>query len=179
MYKILYKSIVSSCASAYRIPRIKRPGRLKNRLIDWLMVFYAQAAIFQLFSGDEHEMDDKMNMNDDEMKMGWDKRPIRSTTLDCHWKKGGWVGSGNLAFCSGTKPTLFRNLQKGSLTCEERGIFPHTVHHYGLRSGFPYYGLTTPACRMPGVPHSTTWGTHPSCSVGRAPWPLARVLSAI
>ena len=31
-------------------------------LIDWLMVFYAQAAIFQLFSGDEREMDDKMNM---------------------------------------------------------------------------------------------------------------------
>ena len=51
------------------------------------MVFYAQAAIFQLFSGDEHEMDDKMNMNDDEMKMGWDTRPIGSTTLDCHWKK--------------------------------------------------------------------------------------------
>ena len=25
-------------------------------------MFYAQAAIFQLYSGDEHEMDDKMNM---------------------------------------------------------------------------------------------------------------------
>ena len=78
--------------------------------------------------------------------MGWVTRTIGSTTLDCHWKNGGWVGSGNLAFCSGTEPTLFRNLQKGSLTCEERGIFPNTVHHYGLRSGFPYYGLTTPAC---------------------------------
>ena len=26
------------------------------------MVFYAQTAVFQLYSGDEHEMDDKMNM---------------------------------------------------------------------------------------------------------------------
>ena len=60
----------------------------------------------------------------------------------------------------------------------ERGIFPNTVHHYGLWSGFPYYGLMTPACRMPGVPHSTTWGTQPSCSVDRAPCPLARVMSA-
>ena len=31
-------------------------------------------------------------------------------------------------------------------------MFPNTVHHYGLRSGFRYYGLTTPACMMPGVP---------------------------
>ena len=31
--------------------------------IDWLLLwFYVQAAIFQLYSDDEHEMDDKMNM---------------------------------------------------------------------------------------------------------------------
>ena len=28
--------------------------------IDWLMVFYDQAAKCQLYLGDEHEMDDKM-----------------------------------------------------------------------------------------------------------------------
>ena len=50
-------------------------------------------------------------------------------------KMGRWVSSGNLAFCSGTELTLFRNLQKGSLTCEERDIFHNTVHHYGLHSG--------------------------------------------
>ena len=37
-------------------------------LVDWLMVFYAQAAIFHLYSGDEHEMDDKMNM-----KLWWNE----------------------------------------------------------------------------------------------------------
>ena len=147
-------------------------------LIDW-WCFTPKQQYFSYFRAMNMKWMIKWTWNDDEMKMGWDTRPIGSTTLDCHWKKWGWVGSGNLAFCSGTKPSLFRNLQKGSLTCEERGIFPHTVHHYGLRSGFPYYGLTTPACMMPGVPHSTTWGTQPSCSVGRAPWPLARVLSAL
>ena len=33
-----------------------------DRLIDWLLVFYSQAAIFQLYPGDEYEMDDKMDM---------------------------------------------------------------------------------------------------------------------
>ena len=41
--------------------------------------------------------------------------------------------------------------------------FPNMLHHYG----FPYYGLTTPACNMPGFPHSATWGIQPSCSVDR------------
>ena len=58
----------------------------------------------------------------------------------------------------------YRILQQRSLKCEDRGIFPNTVHHYGLFSGFPYYGLTTQACRMPGVPQSTTWDTQPSYS---------------
>ena len=35
---------------------------LNFQLIDWLLEFYAQAAIFQLYSGDKHEIDDKMNM---------------------------------------------------------------------------------------------------------------------
>ena len=47
---------------------------------------------------------------------------------------------------------------KGSLMREECGIFPNMLHHYGLQSGFPYYGLTTLACSMPGLPHSTTLG---------------------
>ena len=58
--------------------------------------------------------------------------------------------------------------QKGSLTCKERGIFPNTLHHYGLRSGIPYYSLTTLACNMPGVSHSATLGIQPSCSVGKS-----------
>ena len=37
-------------------------------LIHWLLGFNARAAIFQLYSGNEHKKDDKMNMNDDEMK---------------------------------------------------------------------------------------------------------------
>ena len=46
-------------------------------------------------------------------------------------------------------------------------------------SGFPYYSLTTPACNTPWVPHSTTWDTQHSCSVGRAPGPRFRFLSSI
>ena len=33
-----------------------------GRLIDWLLGFNTRAAIFQLYSGDEHEVNDKMNM---------------------------------------------------------------------------------------------------------------------
>ena len=62
---------------------------------------------------------------------------------------------------------------------EKRCIFPNSVHHNGLRSGFQYYSLTVPSCNTPGVPHSTTWGTQRSCSVGRAPQPPARFLSTI
>ena len=40
-------------------------------MIDWLLGFNARATVFQLYSGDEHDRDDKMNMNnDDEMKKG-------------------------------------------------------------------------------------------------------------
>ena len=39
-----------------------------------LLGFNARAAIFQLYSGDEREMDDKMNMTDDEMKQGMGHR---------------------------------------------------------------------------------------------------------
>ena len=38
--------------------------------IDWLLGFNALAAIFQQYSDDEHEMDDKMNINGCEMKNG-------------------------------------------------------------------------------------------------------------
>ena len=32
-------------------------------VIDWLLLFYAQTAIFQLYNlGGKHEMDDQMNM---------------------------------------------------------------------------------------------------------------------
>ena len=56
-----------------------------------------------------------------------------------------------------------------------------TKQAYGLRSVFQYYNvsLTTLTCNTKGIPHSTTWGKQPSCSVGRTPWPLASVLSTI
>ena len=63
--------------------------------------------------------------------------------------------------------------------CEESCIFPNTLHHYGLWSDLSYYVLTTPACNIPGIPHSTTRGTHPSCSVGRVPQPPEMVMSTI
>ena len=54
-----------------------------------LLGFNARAAIFQLYSGDEHEVDDKMNMNDDEMKQGMEQKGNR---IDIFWlplEKGG------------------------------------------------------------------------------------------
>ena len=85
-----------------------------------------------------------------------------------------WVSTSNLASCSGaeTPPIEYYS---SVFNVQGTWHFPNTVHHYGLRSGFPYYGQTTPACRMP---NSTTWGTQPSCCVDRAPWPTARVVSA-
>ena len=35
----------------------------KLRLIDWLLGLNARAAIFQLYSGNDNEMDDKIQMN--------------------------------------------------------------------------------------------------------------------
>ena len=58
---------------------------IQRRLIDWLLGLNAQAAVFQLYSGVEHEMDDKINMkwwwN---KKKGRDTRIIGSTNFDCH-----------------------------------------------------------------------------------------------
>ena len=58
------------------------------------------------------------------------------------------MNSPRLVFCSGCKlPTLFRNLQKRSLTCRKRGLSKHATH-YGPSSDFPYYNLTTPPSKI-------------------------------
>ena len=45
--------------------------------------------------------------------MGWVTGIKGSTSLDCHWKKVGWVGSDNLAYCSGAKaPTPIENYNR-------------------------------------------------------------------
>ena len=72
--------------------------------------------------------------------------------FDCHLKFGevGRVGQFSLLWRS-------RIPQKGNLTCKERGIFPKMLLHYGLPSGFPYYGLTTLECQGYPIPSP---GTH-------------------
>ena len=109
--------------------------------------------------------------------MGQDTRTIGSTIAS--GKRERWVGSGNFAFSGRAKRFLHRQNTTAGFTCEERGIIPNTLNHYDLRSGFLYYALTTPACSMQVVPNSTTLGTQPNCSVGRAPLPLTKVLSTI
>ena len=143
-------------------------------LVCCLLGFKVRAAIFQIFSDDEHEMDDKMNM-----KWWWNEKGMghKDNRVDKFWlplEKGvmGKVGQFSLLWRSAVSYS-YRIPQQSSLTCEERGIFHNTVHHYGLRSGFPYYNLTTPAFNTPGVSHSTTWGIHFSCSVNRtSSWAL-------
>lgn len=70
-----------------------------------------------------------------------------------HWER--WVELGNLFFCSKAEALTLVEYQ--------------SRFFYGLRSSIPYiyryYSLTTPACRMPGIPHSTTRDTQPNCSV--------------
>lgn len=48
---------------------------------------------------------------------------IGETTFDCHCKSmDSWEGIKKLVFCSGyNAPSLYRNMQKRSLTCKERG----------------------------------------------------------
>ena len=59
--------IIMSINFQYTTPLFKK----KDWLIDWLLGFNARVAIFQLYLGDEHEKNDKMNMNDDDaMKNG-------------------------------------------------------------------------------------------------------------
>ena len=53
----MYASVSREQGSA-----IREKSSQNQRMIYWSMVFYAQAAICQLYSGDEYEMDDKMNM---------------------------------------------------------------------------------------------------------------------
>ena len=59
-----------------------------------------------------------------------------------------------------------------------RGILPNTMHHYGLRTGFTHYGPTS-HLSMSGLPHSITWGTHPSRFVCKIAWPDARILGSL
>lgn len=91
-----------------------------------------------------------------------------------NWER--WVGSALVSQYAKTKLLFQSNTTSGVL---ERA---RTLHQYGLQSGFLNYGMTTPTCSMPGVPYSTlglTQDTQLSCSVGRAAWPQAIVLSAI
>ena len=106
----------------------------------------AQAAIFQLYSGNENEMDNKMNMEWwwSEIGMGHKDNGVGKVSI-VTGNRERWVGSANLAFCGGAQwfSTPDRIPLKSSLTCKERGISPNTMHIYCLQSGFPYYGLTT------------------------------------
>ena len=103
-----------------------------------------------------------------------------STNFDCRWKQGEVGRSCNLISCGRALWfLLLQNTTEVFFNLQETWHLSQLVAPHGLQSGFQYYGLTTPACDMPGLPHSSTWGTQPSCPVGRAPQPPARVLSTI
>ena len=125
---------------------------LKAREFVCLLGFNVRAAIFHLYSDDEHD-------NDDEMKNGWDTGTMGSTNFDCHWKLGEMVRVGQF-------PTPGEYHSR--VLSRARNVASFLTRCTTMVCGFPYYSLTIPACNTPGVPYSITWGTHPSCSVGRA-----------
>ena len=58
-------------------------------MIDWLMVFYAQAATYHLYSGDEHEIDEKKKwIWNDEMKNGMGHKANRVNEFRLPLEKG-------------------------------------------------------------------------------------------
>ena len=68
-------------------------------LIDWLLGFNARAAIFQLYPGDEREMNDKMNM-----KWWWNEKEMghKENGVDKFWllstgNSEKWVEPGNFS----------------------------------------------------------------------------------
>ena len=67
------------------------------------MVFYAQTAIFQLYSGMNMKWMIKWTWNGDEIENGMGHKKKRVNEFRLPLKKGGWVGSGNLASCSGAE----------------------------------------------------------------------------
>ena len=94
----------------------------------------------------------------------------RVNDFDCHWKSmENWEGTKNLDFCSCCNvPTLLRNLQE---------VFRvQGVTHYGPRSGFRYYNLTT--CHKEDSLLSPTWG-HTEQFCGFEPWEPSLVPSNI
>ena len=77
-----------------------------------------------------------------------------------------WVGAEILAFCSGyNEPILFFEIYKRGLYRARSVALSKHVTHYGPRSGFPYYDLTTP--QREGLPYPPP-GDALGCSVGRA-----------
>ena len=72
LFKLQHQAKIDQCNQAYIWSEVivtywvhcplRRTNRQNRRLIDWLLGFNARTTIFQLYSGDEHDMDDKMNM---------------------------------------------------------------------------------------------------------------------
>lgn len=55
--------------------------------------------------------------------------------LENYWL---WVGTANVAFCSGYKEPTLIDIYKGVLNVQVAS-YSQTRTHCGLRSGFPYY----------------------------------------
>jgi hypothetical protein len=85
----------------------------------------------------------------------------RSMTFDYHWKSmESWVGTNQIVFCSSHNAVTYSfskcNVNKRGLQYTGSVAFSKHVTHYGPRSGFLYYNLTTPPSR--GIPLSAIWG---------------------
>ena len=70
-----------------------------------MLGFNARAAMFQLYSGNEYEMVDTMNMNDDEMKQGIGHKDNRADKLWLPLEKGGCVAQFSLLLRNAKVPT--------------------------------------------------------------------------
>jgi hypothetical protein len=103
--------------------------------------FNVQLAVYQLYSGRERVQ------NYIKWKLYRNEGRVESTgitTFDCCWKKYGELGRDEKCRLLQQLQHAYtlRNLQKRSLVCREHGTLQRR-YHYGPRSGFPYYNLTT------------------------------------
>jgi hypothetical protein len=70
------------------------------------------------------------------------------TTFDYHWKSmESLVGTKNLVLLVATIAFSFFEIYKGGIKCARSVVLSKMVTHYGPRSGFLYYSMTTSPSR--------------------------------
>ena len=87
------------------------------------------------------------------------------TTFDYHWKSmESLVGTKNLVLLVATIAFSFFEIYKGGIKCAGSVVLSKMVTHYGPRSGFLYYSMTTSLQMSALSTFDGTWYAYHGCN---------------